>query len=439
MNRRDFLRNALILPVATSSTLSASIALSEVKASAPARKKGKGTTALNPAITGARCLRCQKVYPPTSDVFDSGKGCPECLAKGYPVNVTFSYGRISRKAFERKGEGLHRYRDLLPLTDFPELGEGNTPLLPLRTLATKLGLAEVYAKDESRGPTGSHKDRMSGLLVARAAQLKRPGVVAASSGNGGHSLGAYAGTAGVACTILSTKKLSEPWKQAALATGATLKIVETSEDRWKVMKEMVEKDGWYPATNFLSPPVGSNPFAVQGCKTIAYEIVEELGQDQVDAVLVPTCRGDLLWGLYEGFVEAHAAKKISHVPRLYAVEPFPRLERILSGEDYRTKFTQPDHPMVSIGGTTSAYQALEGVKLSRGGACSVTTDQTIRARNELAALGLYLELSSAAALAGLYNLVEAKTVRKGERVVMICTSHGYKELQEPVSPPSRSS
>lgn len=432
MNRRDFLSSSLVLPVASAAAFRLSLAFGEendvssIQRTGFPRRNPTQTPTENPRIRGLQCLRCKSLYPLTSG--DSGTGCPDCLAQGYPVNVTFSYDPIGNSAFSRTGRGLTRYRDRLPLLDFPTLGEGDTPLLPLALLARKLGLTGLYLKDESRGPTGSHKDRTSGLVVARAAQLKRPGVVAASSGNGGHSLAAYAGSAGVRCTILTTKKISAPWKQAIEATGATLLIKETSEDRWKTMKELVEKEGWYPFTNYLSPPVGSNPFAVQGCKTVAYELIEQLGSKPADAIIVPTCRGDLLWGLYEGFAEAHEARRINQVPRLYAVEPFPRLERILAGEDYRTKFTQPQHSMASIGGTNSAYQALSAVKLSRGGACSITNQEALRARDELAANGLYLELSSAACLAGLYALVHDKTVRRGDRVVMIGTSHGYKAL-----------
>ena len=367
------------------------------------------------------------MYRVSADVIDNGKGCPQCLAQGYPANVGFTYGPVTKTAFTRGGAGLARYRDLLPLQDFPTLGEGDTPLLPLVRISRKLGLADLYAKDESRNPAGSHKDRASGLVVARAAQLKRPGVVAASSGNAGHSLAAYAASAGVPCAIVATKKICSPWRQAIEATGSTLRLVETAEERWELMREMVEKEGWYPFTNFISPPVGSSPFAVQGYKTIAYELVEQLDGKSIDAVIIPACRGDLLWGIYAGFAEAFEAKKISRVPRLYAAEPFPRLERILAGADYRTSFAQPKHLMISLGATASTYQAESAVRLSQGGACSATTEEALRARNELAANGLYLELSSAAALAGLYKLVENKSVRPGERVVMLCTSHGYKD------------
>ena len=124
-------------------------------------------TGLNPRLRAIRCLRCKKVYPLSSDVADTGKGCPECIAQGYPVDVTFSYAPATRKAFAKSGPGITRYRDLLPLLDFPTLSEGDTPLVPLTALARKLGLSALLAKDESRGPTGSHKDRTSGLIVAR--------------------------------------------------------------------------------------------------------------------------------------------------------------------------------------------------------------------------------------------------------------------------------
>lgn len=431
MKRREFIRNAVIAGSTIGFPFSRALADESglFRNSENASRSGGRTAGLNPRVTGLKCLRCKKRYPVDSGHADSGTGCPECLALGYPANVTFTYLPITKDLFEGKGAGLTRYQNLLPMLDFPQLGEGNTPLMPIPALAQKLGLTKVFLKDESRGPTGSHKDRMSGLIVARAAQLKKPGIVISSSGNGGHSIAAYSGSAGVVATVLSTKYLSAPWKQAVESTEAILKIVETSEERWKVAKEMVEKEGWYSATNYLPNPVGSNPFSNQGCKTVAYEIVHQLAGSQVDSVLVPTCRGDLLWGVYEGFADALEAGLIARIPRLFAVEPYPRLELILKGLDYRTLFTPPSHSMGSIGGKTSAYQALSALELSNGGAASVTNDEAIRARNELANHGYYLELSSAAALAGLYTLVKNKVIASNERVIMIGTSHGYKDLK----------
>src|SRR3546814_9002097 len=107
----------------------------------------------------------------------------------------------------------------------------------------------------------------------------------------------------------------------------------------------------FPATNYLDPPVGSNHFGLDGLKTIAYEMFEELGPDLVDAVLVPTSRGDLIWGLFEGFRQLKAADLTTAVPRLFAVEHFARISAVLGGATATGSFPGPPQ-LTSIGGST---------------------------------------------------------------------------------------
>jgi threonine synthase len=348
------------------------------------------------------------------------------LEQGYPVSLRLDYATDHQWRVQQAAGGMRRYAAQLPYVDFPTLGEGATPLVELAPLARTLGVDRLWAKNEGQNPTGSHKDRMSALVVARAASLGRRTVVAASSGNGGASLAAYAGAATLRCAIISTPAISRVWARAIRMAGGELILTETSQERWRYMWQMVEEEGWYPVTNYLYPPIGSNPFGVQGYKTVAYEIIEQCGGMPPTVIMVPTSRGDLLWGLWEGLVELRRNALLHELPRLIAVEPVPRLSRVLAGEDYRQTFDGASHALVSVGGTTATYQAVLALRESMGSAVEVSTTGAEAAQQELAQRGLYVELSSAASLAGLRELLKSGHVDGADRVVLVLTSHGYK-------------
>ena len=251
-------------------------------------------------------------------------------------------------------------------------------------------------------------------------------MIAASSGNAGASLAAYASAAGLGCAIIATPLLNPGWARAIELPGARLILADTPMDRWQILRNMAEEGG-YPVTNYLNPPVGSNPFGLQGYKTVGHEIAEQCQGVTPTMVLVPTARGDLLWGIWQGLVEAQQIGLLPAVPRRVAVEPLTRLSRVLAGQDYRCEFPSEPHAMSSIGGSTATYQSLAALRGSEGCAVTVSTSQARAAQRDLARRGLYAELSSAASLAGLRVLQEQGSIDASERVVLILTSHGYKD------------
>jgi len=385
---------------------------------------------LNNRVQGLSCLRCGQSYGLDSELVDLGTGCGSCLEQGYPASLRVDYADDETWSIQQAANGMRRYAAQLPYVDFPSLGEGMTPLVELALPAQALRIEKLWVKNEGQNPTGSHKDRISALVVARAASLGRTTVVAASSGNAGASLAAYAGAARLHCAIISTPKISRMWAQAIELTGADLVLTDTPMQRWQYMRQMVEEEDWYPVTNYLNPPVGSNPFGVQGYKTVGFELVEQCGEAPPTMVVVPTARGDLLWGIWQGLIESEQARLLSELPRLVAVEPVPRLGRVLSGEDYRQLFEGKAHEMTSIGGLTATYQSAVALRESKGCAVEVSTEKAKEAQRELAHCGFYVELSSAASLAGLQVLAKQGRIDSSERVVLILTSHGYKEIPE---------
>ena len=381
-----------------------------------------GRYPLNPLLAGLSCIRCETKLP----IGDYFEGCPSCLARGEPSTVRPNFSQCPQTLGPAGSRRMQRYSDWMPYTSWVSLGEGGTSCVSFPSLADEVKVASVFVKNEGQNPSGSHKDRVSCLTVTRASDAGFGKIVAASSGNGGASIALYAAAAGLECRIVTTPALSPVYRRAIASTGAELITALESLDRWQIIAEMVS-GGWFPATNYLNPPVGSNPFGLPGLRTVAFEIFEELDGERVDVVLVPTSRGDLIWGLYEGFAQLKAIELIQSLPRLFAVEPFPRISRVLEGDEITGSYPGTTS-LVSIGGSTVTYQAMGAIRATGGGAVVVNDEAVERDQVRLAHHGCYVELSSAATLTGLELLLRNGTISSEDQVALIATSNGYKDL-----------
>lgn len=372
---------------------------------------------LNPRITGLRCIRCQTAFV----IADYHEGCPVCLDRGSPCSLALDYSELPGS--------LKRMADWQAYPDHVTLGEGNTPLIKFDGLAHEIGIRALWMKNEGANPTGSHKDRMSRFVVHRALEAGASTVAAASSGNAGVSLSAYAARVGLNCVIITTSDMNANWRRAIEMHGATLLAAKTPELRWQAMARRVKTGQWYPATNFILPAVGSNPFGVDGYRSLAFELFDELGDTPCTDIVVPTSRADLLWGIARGYRDLMRARLIGELPRVHAVEPFGRISRVLAGEDYRRLFAG-ESALTSIGGSTVTYQAIEAISSSQGSATIANDKDVHEDQKRLARCGLYLELSSAAALTGLRKLVAEGVIAPQAAVVLVGTSHGVSEHRD---------
>lgn len=364
---------------------------------------------VNPSLRGFRCIRCGARYR----IGDYFEGCPACAKAGYPASLAAEY------LPEAPVAGAGR----LPLRCASYLGEGDTPLVSLDRLRSELKLGGLWAKLESANPSGSHKDRMSRFVVARAQQLGFSHVIAASSGNAGVSLAATAALAGVGATIIVRRGAPGRWVEAIRGHGAELIESPDSMARWVETRERVAAGAHYPATNYCMPPVGSNPFGVQGYKTVAYELVDALGSRGADAILVPTDRGDLLWGIYEGLRELHEQGQLASLPRLFAIEPYARTCAVLDGADYRQSF-EGHSAQASVAGSTVSWQSVVALRATRGGGVVVDDEAALASQSVLAEHGVSAELCSAATLYAVGSLLEQGALDEGSRVVLMITADG---------------
>ena len=384
-------------------------------------------------VLGLRCLRC-------GSRFDDPRlftGCPRCSADGVAVNLTVEYdlaplAGVTPDTFTQVGKGVWRFRHLLPVRSAPpvSLGEGATPLVHLERLGRRLGLPRLYAKDESQNPTWSYKDRLCAVAVTHAVETGARVITISSTGNHGASTAAYAARAGLPCVIFTLASVPETMKTLMQAYGAAVVECPTSESRWDLMRQGVERFGWYPTSGFIAPPVGSNPWGIEGYKTIAYEVAEDLGWTAPDVVVVPSAYSDGLYGIWKGCTELQALGLVKHAPRMIAAEPFgPLAHAIERGLPAPEPVEAPAGSVAfSIASRYGTWQGLAALRESGGAGVRLTDEGVLEAQCALAREeGLFVEPSAAAAMTAVMQLAGNKALDPEQTIVVVLTSGGLKD------------
>jgi len=384
-------------------------------------------------LTGLACIRCGVAFPPEPR-FD---GCPRCRAEA-PSNLTptYDYEGIRRafrvEALRDRPHTMWRYREFLPPdeAEVVTLAEGMTPLLPAPRLGSRLGVPGLFLKDESRNPTWSFKDRLAATALAMGRRFGARTVGVSSSGNAGAAAAAYAARAGLRCVVFTFQGAAGAMMTQMRAYGACVVATAQKAERWTLLQACIDRLGWYPTSPFFGPPIGSNPYGVDGYKTIAFEICEQLGWRAPDWCVLPVAYGDALFGAWKGFREFADLGLVPNRPRMVAGEIYGSLERALLGEgDVPPEMPSPPPTIaLSIGTARSTYQALHALRHGRGLARTIEDEDLLHLQKLLAAdEGVYAEPSSLAALAAVWRLRSQEIIGEGETVVAVMTASGLKD------------
>lgn len=385
---------------------------------------------------GLACIRCGRAAP---DEW-SFEGCAHCREEGTPANYECRYelppslelGDLKRLHNDSSEDtGLWRFKGLLPIkteTAPVSLGEGQTPLLRLRKLGAEVGISNLYVKDESRGPTWSYKDRLASVLVTKAKELGAAGVVVSSTGNHGAAIAAYAARAELPCIILTVASAPAALKTQMQAYGAMVVAVERSTDRWTLMKQCVDSLHWMPASGYVAPPVGSPAFGVEGYKTVAFELLEQLGTAP-DHVIIPTSYSDGLYGTWKGFRELRELGIVDMAPRMTAAEALGSLEAtVRAGAPTPIDVGRRPTVMFSIGTPMGTFQGLKAITDSGGTAIGSDDEAALGMQLTLArSEGLYAEASAIAGLTAATRLRQRGVISEDETVVVVLTATGLKD------------
>lgn len=380
-----------------------------------------------------RCIRCGLPYhdPYFLD------GCPSCATEKSKSNFTcdYDYEEIKRKfsleLIHNRPRNLWRWQEFLP-TDPDQavtLHEGETPLIHCRALGAAWGVEALYVKDETRNPTWSYKDRLCTVAVSAAREQGAKVITASSTGNHGAAAAAYAAKAGMPCVIFTVASVPITQKTLMQSFGAYVVALPSLEARWRIMREAVQKLGWYPVSNGTFPPVGSSPFGVEGYKTIAFEIADAFDWQVPDHIVCPVAFGDGFYGTWKGFKELKQLGLTNSSPQMTAAQPFGPLENALSrGLAEQEPVPAGKTVAYSIGANLSTHQALAAIKESNGDAFTVNDDKTMSAQIALAQTeGIFAEASSTTALAAVKIGLETGRISPKERICVIISSTGLKD------------
>ena len=328
---------------------------------------------------------------------------------------------LKRAGINRECYSVWRYAKalLVPGRDAVTMGEGWTPLV-----RREWDGVPVEMKLEFMMPTGSFKDRGTTVMTSYLRSRGVDHVLEDSSGNAGASLSAYAAAAGMRCRILVPETASYPKIAQIAACGADVVTIRGSrQDVADAAVEMSEEI-FYASHNW-------QPFFIEGTKTLAYELWEQLGFRAPDHIVVPLGYGSNILGCDRGFGELKRNGEITRLPRLFGVQAAncaPYHAAFAAGADrlVPTEITPTIAEGIASSKPTRVREVLAAVRDSGGSIVAVSEEEIVAALGALARKGLYVEPTSAAAAAGLTQLVRSGIVRRGDSAVLVLTGSGLK-------------
>lgn len=387
-------------------------------------------------FTGYRCSLCGTEYLPDQVTYT----CPK---DGGNLDVILDYQEIKKKfqiedITSRDEPSLWRYLPLLPVKDpggegTPLRMAGGTPVYSPPALKSDLHLNQLWVKDEGRNPSASFKDRASSILVARAREIKADVIVTASTGNAGAALACMSAAVGQKAVIFAPKSAPPAKVAQLLVFGAQVILVDGNYDSaFDLTIEAAQEFGWYCRNT------GFNPFTVEGKKTGAFEIWEQIilkmNEDEKPlCVFVSVGDGNIISGLHKGFKDLQKMGWLKKMPRIFGVQS----EKSAA---IANAFFAGNETIIPIAATTIAdsisvdlpRDGVRGVRAARetgGSYITVTDDAIIKGIAQLGKVGIFAEPAGSTAYAGLQKALEMSLITENDPVVVINTGNGLKDIK----------
>jgi threonine synthase len=368
--------------------------------------------------------------------------CEKCLG---PLEPVYDYESIAltREAIAARPKNIWRYRELLPITGEPQTGfhSGFTPLVRCTRLAERLGLSELYIKDDSvNHPTLSYKDRVVSVAATRAKELGFKVLACASTGNLANSVAAHAARLGMECCVFIPNNLEAGKLLGSAIFGPTiLAIAGNYDDVNRLCTQVADRYGW----GFVN--INLRSYYAEGAKTMGFEIVEQLGWRYPQHLVSPVAGGTLLPRIARGLRELKQIGLVEgELPKIHAAQAAgcaPVVNAIREGLEYPEP-VKPDTiaKSIAIGNPADGYQVVQTVKGTGGTGAAVSDAQIIAAIRLLAETeGIFTEPAGGTTLAATIDLVKTGVIKSGESAVVCVTGNGYKtaevvtgQLNEPV-------
>ncbi len=380
-------------------------------------------------VKGLKCRECGRRYP-----VELLAGCEDCFG---PLEVDYDYDAIA-KTFTRdviasRPKSIWKYRELLPLESEPVVGlsTGGTPLLRADRLGRRLGIENLYIKNDSvSSPTLSFKDRVTAVAINKALEFKLGAVGCASTGNLANSVAANAAAAGLPSFILIPDNLEHSKVAATLIYGTRLIAVKGNYDAVnRLCSQIVDR------YHFGFVNINLRPFYAEGSKTMAYEIAEQLGWRAPDAIVIPMAGGSLIGKVYKGFneLELIGLLKDSKRCRLYGGQASgcnPIIDAVKRGtRDIRPVKPNTIAKSLAIGNPADGYYAAGLIPASGGWAEDATDPEIVDGIQLLAETeGVFTETAGGVTVAVAQKLVQQGRIKPHDLTVLAITGNGLKTL-----------
>ncbi|RPH95694.1 threonine synthase [candidate division KSB1 bacterium] len=362
--------------------------------------------------------------------------CPNCGPQWRPgeplrgvLEAVFDSEQI-RKQFDPKRPDWSLFCAVEPKYH-PPFPVGNTPLLRVDRLGEMLGFTNLFVKNDGLNPSGSLKDRASELMVAEAIRLGEERVVTASTGNAAAALAAACAAAGKKAVIFVPETSPKPKLAQMILYGAdVIRVKGTYDDAFKLSISYTDKRGG------LNRNTAYHPLTIEGKKTAALEIYEQMGCKAPAAVVVPVGDGVILAAIHKGFRDLREAGVINELPRLICVqaESSDAIHHYFTSGSYRNA-TAPTTiaDSIRVSAPSNARLAKKALEESHGVSVLVSDDEIRRAQRALACTtGIFAEPAAAAAVAGLEK-VDQRKLDRTQQVVLLITGHGLKDIETALS------
>ncbi len=374
---------------------------------------------------GLRCFDCHTPHPNRG----SGFRCGKC---GGLLEVTFDLSRRRKIPWHNRPLSVWKYREILPVDSdgaITSLGEGGTGLHRCRRLGGRLGLKNLYVKNEGENPTGSFKDRGMTLAISKAQELGKKKMVCASTGNTAASLAAYSARAGLECIVfVPAGKVAGGKMVQVVMHGA--KIIQVKGDFDQALAAVVQLCERRRDLYLMN---SVNPFRLEGQKTLAYEMHDQLSGGVPSAVILPVGNGGNISATWKGFSELQQLNLIKRRPRMIGIQASKAAPIARAVRQKRSRIRPVLKPetlatAIRIGSPVNWTKVLRAIKESDGTAETVTDSEILDAQRRLAQdEGIFVEPASAASIAGLKKLAESGEFDAADRVVCVTTGHGLKD------------
>ena len=384
-------------------------------------------------VIGAECTICGNVVEATPDL----TVCPKC---GGIMDIRYDYDYIKSKLtpyglLDREERSMWRYMEFLPVEGTSKVNKlrvGCSPFYRADRLAQELGIETLYIKDDGINPTSSLKDRASAMAVVKAEEAGKNIIACSSTGNAASSLAGNAAAAGMQTYIFVPERAPKGKVAQLMMFGATVISVKGSyEDTFRLSAEAIDRWGWYNRNAAI------NPYLMEGKKTVALEIAEQLNFKMTDYVAISVGDGCTIGGLWKGFKDLYAAGFIDRLPRIISVQAEGCCPINTAAASHTEKWTpQPENTIadsIAVGVPRNPIKAIRAIEESNGIPVNVSDEEILAVMRLLGRTqGVFAEPAGATGTAGIKKARELGLIEEGASVVSVVTGNGLKDVNNAI-------